>query len=155
MKTTSETVFGEKYTGVAELDHLHKQSREWLSDMAFWKDEAIFLKRLIDKNFVHLMTGEGLSTAIKLSEKISHLIDIELKNLTGLVEIHEGKLAELLENPQSKREEAFLKIEFINNAYWRVTDKNGVKYYFGEDQSSQEYDPADSGRIFKWATRPL
>ena len=109
MKTTSETVFGEKYTGVAELDHLHKQSREWLSDMAFWKDEAIFLKRLIDKNFVHLMTGEGLSTAIKLSEKISHLIDIELKNLTGLVEIHEGKLAELLENPQSKREEAFRK----------------------------------------------
>ncbi|MCB0689237.1 MAG: hypothetical protein KDC53_22015, partial [Saprospiraceae bacterium] len=72
-----------------DLEDLHQQSREWLSDVAFWQDEADFLKRLIDKNFVHLMTGEGLSTAIRLSEKISNLRNTELKNLFEMIKLHE------------------------------------------------------------------
>lgn len=99
----------QSYALAPELEDLHTQSREWLSDLAFWKDEADFLRRLIDKNFVHLMTGEGLRTAVQLSEKISTLSDIEVKNLIDLVRIHEGKLAELMEKPQEKREESFRK----------------------------------------------
>ncbi|MCK5492730.1 MAG: hypothetical protein KAJ14_06450, partial [Candidatus Omnitrophica bacterium] len=49
-----------------------------------------------------------------------------------------------------KIEGAFMKIQFIPGMGWRVTDKSGMTYFLGEDQSSQEYDPADSGNIFKW-----
>lgn len=92
-----------------DLEDLHQQSREWLSDVAFWQDEADFLKRLIDKNFVHLMTGEGLSTAIRLSEKISNLRNTELKNLFEMIKLHEVKLTELIENPQDKMEASYRK----------------------------------------------
>lgn len=50
----------------------------------------------------------------------------------------------------SRFEGAFMKMEFVAGRYWRVTDKNGVMYYFGEDPASREYDPADSDRVFKW-----
>ncbi|MCB0667257.1 MAG: hypothetical protein KDC80_15625 [Saprospiraceae bacterium] len=109
MKSTIENPISDRYAMAPELEDLHRQSREWLSDMAFWKDEADFLRRLIDKNFVHLMTGEGMETAFQLSKKIAHLGDTQVKNLIDLVEIHEGKLAELIENPQEKREESFRK----------------------------------------------
>jgi hypothetical protein len=48
-------------------------------------------------------------------------------------------------------EGAFMKIEFIDNSYWRVTDKKGTRHYFGEDQASREHDPANTARVFKWA----
>lgn len=52
---------------------------------------------------------------------------------------------------RAKTEGAFMKTEFVNNSYWRVTDKKGTCYYFGEDQASREYDPANTARVFKWA----
>ncbi len=46
-------------------------------------------------------------------------------------------------------EGAFMKIEQSANR-WIVTDRKGVKYYFGSDASSQVYDPSNSGHIFRW-----
>lgn len=34
--------------------------------------------------------------------------------------------------------------------YWRVVDRNGVQYYFGESTGSREFDSNDSSRTFKW-----
>jgi len=48
-----------------------------------------------------------------------------------------------------KVEGSFLKIEKLTDT-WRVTDKNGTQYFFGESESSREYDPGDSSRIFRW-----
>jgi hypothetical protein len=42
-----------------------------------------------------------------------------------------------------------MKIEKLSD-HWRVTDKQGTTYYFGQDNSSREYDPGNSLRIFKW-----
>ena len=47
-------------------------------------------------------------------------------------------------------EGAFMKIEFINGSYWQATDKNGTKYIFGSDDLSQEYNPVNTGHVFKW-----
>lgn len=107
MKDTIGNLASDQYMGIPELEDLHQQSREWLSDMAFWKDEADFLKKLIDKNFVHLMTGEGLSTAIRLSDKISRLGDTDVKNLMELIKIHEVKLAELISKPNDRLEDSY------------------------------------------------
>lgn len=107
MKDSIESLASDQYLGIPELEDLHQQSREWLSDMAFWKDEADFLKKLIDKNFVHLMTGEGLSTAIRLSDKIARLGDTDVKNLMELIKNHEVKLAELISKPNDRLEESY------------------------------------------------
>ncbi|MFC1703550.1 SpvB/TcaC N-terminal domain-containing protein [Candidatus Omnitrophota bacterium] len=48
---------------------------------------------------------------------------------------------------RAKIEGAFMRIEFINNTYWLVTDKEGIKYYFGQTAASQQ---EDTGKIFKW-----
>lgn len=109
MNTTEKLLFTDKYLGIPELEALHQQSKEWLSDVAFWSDEAGFLKKLIDKNFVHLMAGEGLSTVARLSDEVSKMKDTELKNLKGLLEIHEMRLAEFIENPVFHKEESYRK----------------------------------------------
>ncbi len=50
----------------------------------------------------------------------------------------------------SEIEGSFAKIEHISN-YWLVTDKKGVKYYFGNTDDSRQYDPDNASRIFRWA----
>jgi len=35
---------------------------------------------------------------------------------------------------RAKIEGAFMKIEFINNSYWQITDKKGIKYFFGKEE---------------------
>jgi len=51
----------------------------------------------------------------------------------------------------SKEESDFLKIEYITaSSSWKVLDKSGNKYYFGQDANSRQDDPGDEDRIFKW-----
>lgn len=51
---------------------------------------------------------------------------------------------------RSQIEGSFMKIEFINGSYWRVTDKSGVEYTFGETSASREFDPADPSKVYQW-----
>ncbi|HOW36576.1 MAG TPA: SpvB/TcaC N-terminal domain-containing protein [Candidatus Omnitrophota bacterium] len=50
---------------------------------------------------------------------------------------------------RTKIEGAFMKIELLSGG-WVITDKKGVKYYFGQSDDSRQADPADSSHIFKW-----
>jgi YD repeat-containing protein len=50
---------------------------------------------------------------------------------------------------QPKIEGAFLKIEQGGNV-WTVTDKQGIKYRFGQTGASRQDDPNNSARIFQW-----
>jgi hypothetical protein len=43
-----------------------------------------------------------------------------------------------------------MKIENNGSSGWIVTDKKGVKYYFGTISASQENDPFTTSEIFKW-----
>ena len=47
-------------------------------------------------------------------------------------------------------DDAFMKIEFVNGSYWRVTDKKGIGYYFGQTAASQIVDPSNSANVFEW-----
>ncbi|MFC1593868.1 toxin TcdB middle/N-terminal domain-containing protein [Candidatus Omnitrophota bacterium] len=51
---------------------------------------------------------------------------------------------------RAKIESAFMDF-FKNGAQWIVTDKKGIKYYFGQTQDSRIFDPADPTHIFKWS----
>ncbi len=48
-------------------------------------------------------------------------------------------------------EGAFGRIEFVNNSYWLLTDRTGTKYCFGETSASQEVDPANANKIYRWS----
>ncbi len=50
----------------------------------------------------------------------------------------------------AKIEQAFLKYEFLNNDTWKVTDKQGTEYFFGQTANTRQDDPSDSTRIYKW-----
>jgi len=45
----------------------------------------------------------------------------------------------------------FFKYEFLaaDNS-WKVTDKQGVIYIFGPANSSRQYDPSDTSKVYKW-----
>ncbi len=47
-------------------------------------------------------------------------------------------------------EGAFAKIQKVAD-HWEVTDKKGVKYYFGNTDDSRSFDPANQSHIFRWA----
>lgn len=68
--------------------------------------------------------------------------------------IHNGSVQELVLDAatglyRGKVEGAFMRMERVGD-HWELTDKSGIKYSFGEKPSSQEYDPADGRRIFRW-----
>jgi RHS repeat-associated protein len=53
----------------------------------------------------------------------------------------------------AKIEGGFLRIKKIagtDGDYWEVTDKAGMRYYFGQSYASQQYDTSDSSKVFKW-----
>jgi len=50
---------------------------------------------------------------------------------------------------RAKIEGSFRKTERVSD-YWVVTDKKGIKYYFGQTHASRQYDSTDSTKIFKW-----
>ena len=46
--------------------------------------------------------------------------------------------------------ENFRKYEFVDNTWWRVTDKKGVVYKFGQATSTRQTNPDDDYETFKW-----
>jgi len=92
-----ETTTKHEFLLEAPLQVLHEESREWLEDIEFWKDEAAFLlKLLIEK------TKEGVlntqTSSLKEAEKELLAVSVEkLEDLRIEVADHEKFLARLLE----------------------------------------------------------
>lgn len=66
-----------------------------------------------------------------------------------------GSVQELVKDPSGfyhpEVEGAFMKMEFVDNTYWLVTDKKGTKYYFGQNNNSRVYDNTVGNALtFKW-----
>ena len=47
-------------------------------------------------------------------------------------------------------EGAFANIQYYTT-YWVITDKKGIKYYYGNTSDSKQNDPANPTHIFRWA----
>ncbi len=48
--------------------------------------------------------------------------------------------------------ESFLQIQYVPTSptYWIVTDKGGTKFYFGQTAASQQNNPGDTTKVFRW-----
>ena len=84
------------------LDDLHAQSMEWLSDIAFWKDENAFLVDLLEMHKSRALSSNHHYQQLVNFRK--NLIDFEsriLEDLNLIVLEHEHKLSVIMENEYS------------------------------------------------------
>lgn len=89
----------------AAVDVLHVQSNEWISEIAFWRDEAAFFYALVvekTQNSVPLGARELLED---LEKKLVSLTGGELEALDSAVKKHENLLAHLIETQSGHEEE--------------------------------------------------
>ncbi len=76
---------------------------------------------------------------------------------TDIITMEEaGSTQDLVADPASaglyhmEVEGAFANIQFVTD-HWVLTDKKGIKYYYGNTTDSKQLDPANPTHIFRWA----
>ncbi len=81
---------------LVSLEELHQESRNWLSAVAFWKDEIRFMRNLIVKNFVYFFSNDHKGSLEALVNKISEIDETRLNVLKSEVINHEKNLSDHL-----------------------------------------------------------
>lgn len=87
------------------IEVLHSQSNEWLSEIAFWRDEVAFYYSLIIEK---AMISVPINAKEELKEIEKELVKItsgELNDLQNSVNQHEKLLSDLLENNSEDEED--------------------------------------------------
>ena len=84
------------------LETLHEQSIEWLSDIAFWRDEVAFLYALEVKGTLKETPMNAKSRLDKIESELEQFTGGEIDSLYNEVMAHERFLDNLL---SSKRED--------------------------------------------------
>ena len=94
------------YLHTADWQQLHTLSEHWQSELSFFNDEIRFLKDLINKYFVWLVSDEKIDTLRELS---NGLIRAEKTHdqLSKRLQKHLVHLADLIENAFSHDEQVF------------------------------------------------
>lgn len=88
----------------ASLESLHVESREWLNEIGFFKDEVAFFQHFIQKKETIKSFPAQEFTAL---EKELINISNELDKIREKVESHEQSLAELFKSTRIQEEETF------------------------------------------------
>ncbi len=87
-----------RYFDEAHVEEFHRTAREWLSLLAFWKDEHSFMTDLINKHYVFLLSEASVDGIRQLERELNRWF-AEVKGTEELVIQHEKLLAELVRNP--------------------------------------------------------
>jgi hypothetical protein len=101
------------------IEHLHRKTKHWISEIEFIKIEQEFLKELLGEHVMELCTLNNFKKAKLLLKGIYHEKIIGEKLIKSIKE-HQINLALLIESIYLKREDSFrsdhehLKIELIN-----------------------------------------
>ncbi len=93
----SPTFENKKFEPIS-LEKLHKESRHWLSVIAFWKDEVRFMQNLINKNFIYLFSKNDKDSLKALLKRIQEIEKTKLESLKTKVINHEKHLANYSKN---------------------------------------------------------
>ncbi|HCO84901.1 MAG TPA: hypothetical protein DIT95_15420, partial [Arenibacter sp.] len=94
-KSKKEILIGEG------LDALHKESREWLNIIAFWKDEARFFTDLLDKEQVKASEyGQMLQYLDKIHETLFDYLAADIVE-------HEKLLSRLIKGEKGLSDQDF------------------------------------------------
>lgn len=90
----------------ADLEVLHEESREWLNELSFWRDEIAFFYLLMIKK-VDKNSSDNKSKLTHIQDELLRLSDKEFKELETNISEHERYLASLFENNSLADERSF------------------------------------------------
>lgn len=90
----------------ADWQQLHSLSEQWLSELAFYHDELLFLKDVINKYFIWLVADEKMELLTSLSKRLIKMEQIN-GQLLNSVKKNMGQLTELMANTFSHDEQIF------------------------------------------------
>jgi hypothetical protein len=88
----------------ASLEILHEESREWLNEIAFWRDEATFLFNLIRKKTNELVQVKAGTVSEKIENELSRISAVELDKLHETVIAHERYLSKMIKDKMNDQE---------------------------------------------------
>ncbi|MBL6448770.1 hypothetical protein JMN32_20830 [Fulvivirga sp. 29W222] len=86
----------------ASLESLHAESKTWLSEIDFWKDEMAFFYKLLTKKKLSVHFSSDKLAAIE--KEIVRISNVELEKLKTEVREHEIMLAGLFKAKSLKEE---------------------------------------------------
>ncbi len=95
------------YWDTINLETLHYHSREWLSEIDFWKDELRFMQNLLQKHFLFFFEKEGVTAVNELTTRLSSTLTEGLNQLEQDVQLHEKRLVALIKSSKKQREDAY------------------------------------------------
>ena len=81
----------------ASLEVLHFESNEWLSEIAFRKDETAFFQKILEKKATKATSYEDKLELEHLQNKIIHYRFEVLEDLKNSVLVHEKYLANIID----------------------------------------------------------
>lgn len=91
-----------------DIEMLHEQSTEWLSEIAFWRDEAAFFSSLIIKKTLKSVPVSAKNRIKNIEKELISITIDDLDKLQKSVEQHEKFLSNLLRT-ESHEEETYRK----------------------------------------------
>lgn len=91
----------------ADLAVLHEESREWLNDVKFWRDEIAFFYTLMVKKSGIDPSSESKDEVVRIQDELLHLSGKEFNDLENAINTHENYLAAILENNSLSNEQDF------------------------------------------------
>lgn len=104
------SVFRERPKGTyikeANLEELYVLTSHWKRDLEFYKNDLLFLKRLIDKYFIWITQEKNLEAVQNRAKSIRELLAM-CKDLLQQVKLHLSAIGKLLENKNSTDTKAF------------------------------------------------
>lgn len=89
----------------ASLETLHAESREWLNEISFWKDELAFFYSLLHKE--ELRKDLPVADVAAVEKRMLHIGDNRLDKLEENVKKHEHTLAGLYQSNAFKGETSY------------------------------------------------
>ena len=87
----------------SKLYGLHESSVAWINELEFMNDEQKFLEHLLSTHFLDLSAEKLYETTRKLIRKLKEVENMGVE-LTQKIQIHNKKIAELLEGDENIRE---------------------------------------------------
>lgn len=115
------------------LNDLHKNSRQWVSEVDLWKTELNFFQKLLDKYCTKVTTYQGKKQLGHLQNLITYYQGELLDEFAKAVRKHEKYLSRILDGSETDEEAYRVKHEIIEDkiATFRIRFKDYKKELFG------------------------
>jgi len=102
-----------KHTEWLSADEMHFESKKWLSELEFCKEEQWFFEDLIRSYTLQIIDNNHFDESKRLIDKLSKVVD-ETKTLLNAVKKHEKQLSIMVDGIDQIEEETAYKNEHRN-----------------------------------------